>query len=43
MLAVGNVERIFRLVFTGHDMSDVVIYLHSKDQQDALFSLNLFQ
>jgi hypothetical protein len=43
MLAVGNVERVSRLVFTGHDKSDAVIYLHDKDQQDALFSLNLFQ
>jgi len=43
MLNVGNVERILRLVVIGHDMSDVVIYLHSKDRQDVLFSLTLFQ
>jgi len=43
MLIVGNVECIFRFLVVGHDMSDVVIYLHNKDKQDALFPLNLFQ
>jgi hypothetical protein len=41
MLIVGNVERIFRLVVIGHTL-DVVIYLHNKDQQDALFSFLIY-
>jgi len=42
MLIAGNVECMFRLLVVGHVMSDVVIYLHNKDKQDALFFLIYF-